>query len=104
MSRAAQFRARQGWLLVDIPLLFETGAESAFDVVGVVACSAQTQRRRIVEGRGLPEKIADGILAAQLSLESKIARAAHLFWTDAPEARTEDQAQLFAGYLKEHYG
>ena len=101
---AESFRHRRSWLFVDIPLLFETGAESAFDTVVVVACAAKTQRDRIVAGRGLAGEIADRMIGSQQSLESKITRAEHVIWTDCPPNRTDEEAMLIAGYLKERYG
>jgi len=92
------------WLLVDIPLLFETNAESMFDIVAVVACSEATQRGRIDAERGLPAGLADQIIASQQSLASKMARAGHVIWNDSPLAQLEQQAQIFSGYLQERYG
>jgi len=96
----AQAARRTGaWLLLDIPLLYETGAESECDVVVVVACQEETQRARIVSRRGLTPEMAGKIIATQTSLASKAARADYMVWNDAPEARLEEQAELFAGYL-----
>jgi len=86
-------------LLLDIPLLYETGAETACDVVVVVACRLETQVARIVSRRGLSPEMAGKIIASQTSLASKAARADYVIWNDAPEARLEDQAELFAGTL-----
>jgi len=100
-AKLAEETRREGtWLLVDIPLLFETGAEIAFDGVVVVACSAATQRARLVLNRGLTDAMADRIIASQQSLASKVARAAHVIWSDCPLPRLEEQARIFAGYLQ----
>jgi len=104
MEMAKIFRNNPDWLLVDIPLLFETSAESEFDIVAVVACSEVTQRSRIVSERRLSVEMADRIIAAQQSLASKMARAGHVIWNDSPPAQLEQQAQIFAGYLRERYG
>ena len=104
LSMAESFRQRQGWLLVDLPLLFETSAESAFEAVVVVACAAETQRHRIVAGRGLSGEMAGRMIGAQQSLASKIGRAGFVIWNDGPVERLRDQARTFAGYLSEHYG
>ena len=100
-TQAAQAaRGSRAWLLLDIPLLFETGAEAGCDAVVVVACSPQTQRERIISQRGLSPEMAEKMIASQTSLASKAARADYVIWNDAPLARLEEQAELFAGYLK----
>ena len=98
-AQAEAVRRTGAWLLLDIPLLYETGAETACDVVVVVACREETQRARIVARRGLSPEMAGKIIATQTSLASKAARADYVVWNDAPEARLEEQAELFAGYL-----
>ncbi|MEI8235260.1 MAG: dephospho-CoA kinase [Verrucomicrobiota bacterium] len=98
-AQAEAARRAGNWLLLDIPLLYETGAESACDAVVVVACREETQRERIVARRGLSPEMAGKIIASQTSLASKAARADYVIWNDAPEARLEEQAELFAGYL-----
>ena len=101
----AQAAKRTGeWLLVDIPLLFETGAETACDAVAVVACRPQTQSERMVSQRGLSPEMAGKMIAAQTSLASKAERADYVIWNDAPVARLDEQAALFAGYLGKRYG
>ncbi|MEI6561227.1 MAG: dephospho-CoA kinase [Verrucomicrobiota bacterium] len=101
----AQAARRNGeWLLVDIPLLYETGAEAECDAVVVVACSPETQRERIVLQRRLSPEMAEKMIASQTSLASKAARADYVLWNDAPRARLEEQAELLAGYLGKRYG
>ena len=104
LADAERFRQSNDWLLVDLPLLFETSAESAFDAVAVVACSAATQRRRIVAERGLSGEMADRIIVSQENLALKMAKASQVVWNDAPLARLDEQTQIFAGYLQERYG
>ena len=69
------------FLLVVIPLLFETQAESQFDKIICVACSAAAQHERLSERGWTPEQIRQRI-AAQWSVEQKIARADFVVWTD----------------------
>ena len=92
------------WLLVDIPLLYETGAQGECDEVALVACSEATQRARMVSYRGLTEEMANKIIASQASLAFKAAQADFVIWNEAPLARLEEQAELFAGTLEERYG
>jgi len=102
-GQAQAARSNREWLLVDIPLLFETGAEAECDAVVVVACSPETQRERIVSQRGLSPEMAEKMIASQTSLASKAARADYVIWNDAPLASLDEQAALLAGYLGKRY-
>jgi dephospho-CoA kinase len=68
--------------VVVIPLLFETGAEKELDATICVACSAATQRRRLLERGWSPEHIEQRI-SAQWPVENKIALADYVVWTEA---------------------
>jgi dephospho-CoA kinase len=78
--------------VVVIPLLFETAAESAFDAVACVACTAATQRARLQQ-RGWPDAQIAGRLAAQWSMERKMAAANVVVWTEGELAVHEAQWQ-----------
>jgi dephospho-CoA kinase len=67
--------------VVVIPLLYETQAESQFDKIICVACSAANQQKRLLERGWTPEQISQRI-AAQMSVDQKIARADFVVWTD----------------------
>jgi dephospho-CoA kinase len=68
--------------VVVIPLLFETKAEAELDATICVACSAATQHQRLLARGWLPEQI-EQRLQAQWPVETKIARADYLVWTEA---------------------
>ena len=57
--------------VVVIPLLYETRVEGQFDAVVCVACSAETQRRRLRE-RGWTEAHFESRLAAQMPVEAAL--------------------------------
>jgi dephospho-CoA kinase len=106
-------RIRQAWvsrtgggglLLAEIPLLYETGAESYFDRIIVTACSRASQIQRIVSGRGLSKKMAEQIIQAQLDLKEKICRADWVVWTDCPLDVTIHQISLISQKVIEDYG
>lgn len=103
-ARAEQLRAQNRWLFVDIPLLFETSAESLLDAVTVVACSRATQLRRLTEARHLPLATAEKIVAAQMPISMKIERAGHVIWNDGSAAALEAQTTLFNEYLTACHG
>ena len=62
-------------LLFDIPLLFETGGEAAFDTVIVVSAPPQIQRERVLQRPGMTAAKLDSILARQLPDSVKRERA-----------------------------
>ncbi len=71
---AAQNEGRE-FALLDIPLLFETGAENRVDKVVVVSCSPEVQRERVVSRPGMTEEKFAMILARQMPDEEKRRRA-----------------------------
>ena len=76
--------------VVDIPLLYETGAEKDFDRVIVTACAPATQLARLVE-RGLTDGEARQRLAAQWPTEKKVERADFVISTDGTFEDTDRQ-------------
>lgn len=97
-------RESTAWAFVDIPLLFETSAETYFDRTVVVACSSETQHQRLREHRGLDDAMIEKIIGAQLPLGAKISKADHVIWNDSTVAALDGQAGLLARWLIEHYG
>ena len=83
-------------LLVEIPLLYETGAAAFFDQVIVVGCSLATQMQRLTQGRQLAGEIARQIIASQWLLAEKMRRCNHVIWNDGSEERLHAQAALCA--------
>ena len=78
-------------LLFDIPLLFETHGESAFDKVIVVSAPADAQRRRVLARPGMTEARFEAILERQLPDEDKRRRADFVIDTGGDLSTTESQ-------------
>ena len=62
-------------VILDIPLLFETGGEKRMDAVVVVTAPADLQRQRVLARPGMDEAKLDAILARQMADAEKRARA-----------------------------
>jgi dephospho-CoA kinase len=62
-------------VVLDIPLLFETGGERNMDAVVVVSVPAEVQRQRVLAREGMSEAKLDAILARQMADAEKRARA-----------------------------
>ena len=73
---------RRQLAVVVIPLLYETNAENDFDAVLCAACSAATQRQRLLT-RGWAENEIEQRIAAQLPATEKMTRANYVIWTEA---------------------
>jgi dephospho-CoA kinase len=93
-----------GLLLAEIPLLYETGAESYLDRIIVTACSRASQVDRIVAERRLLKELAEQIIQAQMDLEEKIRRGDWVVWTDCPPGITAQQVNLISQEVIERYG
>ena len=62
-------------VVVDVPLLFETGGEHRVDAVVVVTTTPEIQRQRILERPNMTEEKLDAILARQMPDAEKRKRA-----------------------------
>ena len=90
--RAFELMGDGVFALVDVPLLYETGAEKTFDKVIATACAPETQLARLI-ARGLTEDGARQRLAAQWPTERKTSRADFVITTDGGFAETDEQVQ-----------
>jgi dephospho-CoA kinase len=78
---ARQHRRGRSLVVVDIPLLFETGAERTCDAVAVVSAPAFLQRQRLLLRPGMSEARIAAILARQLPDAEKRRRADYVIPT-----------------------
>lgn len=97
-ARQAFFEAAHAsgapFVVLDIPLLLETGGEKSVDAVVVASAPAELQRRRVLARPGMSEAKLDAILAAQMPDADKRARAD--FVIDTSQGLEPARAQVAA--------
>jgi dephospho-CoA kinase len=97
-ARTAEAAERGAAVVVqEVPLLFENGLERLYSSVVLVYVPESVQLERLVEGRGLTEKRARAIIAAQMPIEEKRDRAQHVI--DNSGTREATRAQVDAQWV-----
>lgn len=72
-------------IVLDIPLLFETGGEARVDAVACVVIDDATQKQRVMERGTMTEAQFEAIKAKQMPAAEKCARADYVIETDTVE-------------------
>ncbi|MDR3505719.1 MAG: dephospho-CoA kinase [Acidocella sp.] len=88
MEEAA--RAGRRAVLMDIPLLFETGGEGRVDEVITVSCPREVQIARVL-ARGVPQAQVEAIIARQMPDAEKRRRARYIVETGGTLEETQAQ-------------
>lgn len=89
-------------VLLDIPLLFETGAEAQMDGVAVVSAPAEVQRARVLSRPGMTPETLYLILSRQMPDADKRARATWIIPTDSLPAAQAAVAGILADVAQDH--
>ncbi len=85
--------------VLDIPLLFETGAEASFDAVVVVSAPYKVQRARVLARPGMSAEKFEAILAKQVPDAEKRAQADYVIDTDRPLEETREEVKAVVADL-----
>ena len=87
-------------VILDVPLLFETGMDVLCDETWVVSASAETQLSRVMQ-RGLTAQQAQARIDSQMSAEERSAKATRIINTDRPVEKTHAElTNLYQQLLK----
>ncbi|WP_420407723.1 dephospho-CoA kinase [Hoeflea sp.] len=87
-------------VLIDIPLLYETGAEDRVDTVVVVSCGPDLQRERVLSRPGMTEEKFEAILARQVPDSQKRRRADFVIDTSNGLEPARQQVEEIIGKLE----
>lgn len=99
MDAAAQ--AGRSVVILDVPLLFETGMDALCDETWALYAPREKQLARIVARDGLSPEDAIARIDSQMPLEERNARATHVIDTDRPIERTQAELeQLYRAALR----
>ncbi|CCE97993.1 coaE [Sinorhizobium fredii HH103] len=88
------------FVLLDIPLLFETKAEKRVDRVVVVSCAPEAQRERVMKRPGMTAEKFAMILARQVPDQEKRARADYVIDTSDSFDVTRGQVRAIVEELR----
>jgi len=95
-----QAMARAPLVVLDIPLLYETGGEANVDAVLVVAAPEFLQAQRVLSRPGMSVERFNGILASQVSDSEKRRRADYVVETGLGKAYTYRRLQQLVRLLR----
>ena len=98
--RAAQARG-DDIVVLDIPLLFETGADAGLDALVVASAPEQVQRARALSRPGMSEEKFEKLLARQLPDVEKRARAHFVIVTDKGLDHARAQVKMILAAIRE---
>lgn len=87
-------------VIVDVPLLFETGGEAYVDAVIVVSCPADIQKARVLARPGMTDEKFQAILARQTPDEIKRAKSDFVIETGLGlDAAREQVGKVYAALM-----
>ena len=105
-ARAAVFeeaeKAGADMVVLDVPLIFETGGEKNMHKVIVVSAPAEMQRARVLAREGMTPERLDAILAQQTPDAEKRARADYVVDTSQGLEHARQQVTAIIADLRKH--
>lgn len=87
-------------VVLDVPLLFESGTDELCDGIAVVSVAAEEQRRRALARPEMDEKKLASLLSRQMPDAEKRVRADWVIETTTPEAATSQVREIIAEIRK----
>ena len=101
LAMDAAAKAGAGVVILDVPLLFETGMDALCDETWALYLDRDMQITRVVSRDGISREEAERRIDSQMPSEQRVARATHAIDTDRPIERTRAELeQLCRAALK----
>lgn len=91
-------------VVLDVPLLFETGAEALCDTVALCHCPPDIRKARAFTRPGMTEQKWQSLLARRVSEQDMLVKADHLIPTSGPLEATEQAVKTLADDLAKRAG
>lgn len=88
------------YIIIDVPLLFETNGQANVDKVIVVDCDIETQKARVLSRPNMTEEKFHTILLKQIPNHIKVAKADFVIDTSKTLLQTEEQVLKIHNQLK----
>jgi dephospho-CoA kinase len=88
-------------VVLDIPLLFETGAQDEVDAVVVVSAPSEVQRARVLARPGMTAEKFEALHARQLPDAQKRQQAHYVVMTDKGLDHAREQVKMILGEIRE---
>ena len=96
--------SEEKFIIFDIPLLFETGADVWLDYVISVYCSEKTQRERLIRRKNFDLKKINYLLKKQLSTKEKNKKSDFIINTDLEIKVVEKKIETIINHLDKENG
>jgi dephospho-CoA kinase len=91
-------------VLLDIPLLFETGGDKRVDLTVVVSCDPQIQKARVLARTGMTDEKFNMILSRQMPDAEKRARADYIVDTGHGIEAAKARVNVIIADIKDRIG
>ena len=88
------------YVLIVVPLMFETGFNRLVDHVIAIDCPAETQVRRLTQRDSIDKKLAQNMIASQMDNQSRLAHANSILHNPDDENRQQEVMKLHQKLLK----
>ena len=85
---------KEDYILIVVPLMYETGFDQLVDYVIAIDCPVETQIKRLIQRDGIDKQLAKKMLTAQINNKDRLDRADSILSNPDNKNRQQDVLQL----------